>query len=417
MNDVHNRFLERSWCALRISSSVGYYCAKVVRTAPFDSFTLALFTVFLSARCRLMAEIAILPLSEDPQFSALFVQPAWAEGSFGWFQALAETTLDPGEEAVVVVVFDDGAARAALPLVRKGTQMRALAAPYTTIYAPALSDPRWARFLGAEAQRYVSGSLRLDALDPADAGVAAYLDGMESSGLIAAQYRHFVNRYEPIGDFENYWNARPSRLKATVRRKLAQASAQQADFRCQREGFGEAVGIYEDIYRASWKPAEPHPRFIANMVEKLARDGFVRLGILTLAGKPVAAQIWLVCGRKGTIFKLAHRQDAAYYSPGTLLTHWMVATLVREDGLDEVDFGRGDDAYKRDWLDHERLRTGLVAGTCKSAAGLRVIAGEVLPTRLSAAARKAISALTDVLAARLSVENRAADCTIPADEI
>jgi CelD/BcsL family acetyltransferase involved in cellulose biosynthesis len=339
-----------------------------------------------------MAEIAILPLSDRSQFSAPFVRPAWAEGSYGWFQALAETTLDLGEEAVVAVVFDDGAARAALPLVRKGAQMRALTAPYTTIYAPALSDPRWARFLGAGAQRYVAGSLRLDAIDPADAGVAAYLEGVELSGLITAQYRHFVNCYKPIGDFQGYWNARSSRLKATVRRKLAQARAQQADFRCYRERFGEAVATYEEIYRASWKPAEPHPHFIANMVKKLARDGFVRLGVMTLAGKPVAAQIWLVCGQKATIFKLAHREDAADYSPGTLLTHWMIATLVREDGLDEIDFGRGGDAFKRDWLDRERLRIGFVAGNWKSAAGVGVIAGEVLPTRLSTAVRKAVGA-------------------------
>jgi len=331
-----------------------------------------------------MKEIAILSLSEHARFGALFEQPACAEGSYVWFETLAQTTLGPGEAAVMAVAFEDGAAKAALPLVRKGTQMRALTAPYTTIYAPALSDTKWTRFLGLNAERYIAGSLQLDALDPAEAGVAAYLDGVASSGLIAAQYRHFVNCYEPIDDFDQYWNARPSRLKATVRRKLAQARALQADFRCYRQNFGEAVAIYEDIYRASWKPAEPHPRFIPEMVDTLARQGFVRLGIMMLADRPVAAQIWLVCRRKATIFKLAHRQDAASHSPGTLLTYWMMETLVREDRLDEIDFGRGRDAYKHDWLDRERLRIGLVAGNWKSAVGLAVIAGRVLPTRMSA---------------------------------
>ena len=340
-----------------------------------------------------MEEIAILSLSEHARFGALFERPVYAEGSYVWFKSLAETTLGPGEAAVMAVAFEDGAAKAALPLVRKGTQMRALTAPYTTIYAPALSDTKWTRFLGANAERYIAGSLQLDALDPADAGVAAYLDGVASSGLIAAQYRHFVNCYEPIDDFDEYWNARPSRLKATVRRKLAQARALQADFRCYRQSFGEAVAIYEDIYRASWKPAEPHPRFIAEMVDTLARQGFVRLGIMMLAERPVAAQIWLVCGRKATIFKLAHRQDAASHSPGTLLTYWMMETLVREDRLDEIDFGRGDDAYKHDWLDRERLRIGLVAGNWKSAVGLGVIAGRVLPTRMSAMLRGSNAAM------------------------
>jgi CelD/BcsL family acetyltransferase involved in cellulose biosynthesis len=334
-----------------------------------------------------MEKITILSVSEHARFGALFERPLCAEGSFDWFGALAETTLGLGEEAVLVVAFEDGAAKAALPLARKGPRMRALTAPYTTIYAPALSDAKWARFLGVNAQRYVAGSLQLDALDPADPGAAAYLKGVASSGLVAAQYRHFVNYYEPITTFEEYWNARPSRLKATVRRKLTQARALKVDFRCYRRGLDEAVAIYEEIYRASWKVPEPHPRFIAKMVDKLARQGFVRLGIMMLERRPVAAQIWLVCRRKATIFKLAHREDAANHSPGTLLTHWMMETLVREDNLDEIDFGRGGDAYKHDWLDRERLRIGLVAGNWKSAAGLGVIAGGVLPTRMSAILR------------------------------
>lgn len=340
-----------------------------------------------------MADIAMLPLSDNLQVSTAFLRPVCAEGSYGWFQALAETALDPGEDAVLAVAFNDGVARAALPLARKETAIRALTAPYTTLYAPSLSEPRWARLLGACAQTYVEGSLQLDALDPADACIAAYIEGLKASGLIAAQYRHFVNRYELIADFEAYWRARPPRLRSTVRRKLAQAHRHQLEFHCYRDGLGEAVTIYEDIYRASWKPAEPHPRFIANLVEKLARDGLVRLGIMTLAERPVAAQIWLVCGRKATIFKLAHRQDAADHSPGTLLTYWMTSTLVRDDKLSEIDFGRGDDTFKRDWLGKSRLRTGLVAGNWKSMAGLSMIAGQVIPTRLSAAAHRVVGAL------------------------
>ena len=343
-----------------------------------------------SSTPEIMAEITLLPFSAHRRFGAIFDHAASPEGSLAWFQSLAESTLDPGEDAVVAVAFDDAVAKAALPLVRNGAQMRALTAPYTTLYAPGLGDAKWARFLGAGAQQYVRGSLRLDALDPADPGTAAYLEGVKSSGLMAAQYCHFVNYYEGITNFEEYWNARPTRLKATVRRKLSNARVQHVDFCCHRNAFSEAVANYDEIYRASWKAAEPHPRFIANMVEKLGPDGLVRLGIMTLSGKPVAAQIWLVRRRKGTIFKLAHRQDAVEYSPGTLLTHWMISTLVRDEALDEIDFGRGADDYKRDWLKECRVRTGLVASSWKTAEGLRNIASGVLPTQMSAMLRRGL---------------------------
>ena len=245
MNGVHNRPASAVLVRTANLTICRLILCKSSGNARFDGVTPPFFTVFFRGCHRLMEKIALLPLSEHARFGALFERSIYAEGSYVWFELLAETTLGPGEAAVVAVAFEDGAAKAALPLVRKGAQMRALTAPYTTIYAPALFDPKWTRFLGANAQRYIAGSLQLDALDPADAGVAAYLDGVASSGLIAAQYRHFVNCYEPIGDFEDYWNARPSRLKATVRRKLAQARALQADFRCYRQSFGEAVAIYE----------------------------------------------------------------------------------------------------------------------------------------------------------------------------
>ena len=97
-------------------------------------------------RNRFMGKTAILPLSSLSRFDELFRPSNSAEGSIGWFQSLADTTLENGEEAVVVVALDDGAARAALPFARRGERaLRALTAPYTTLYAPALHEPRWAR--------------------------------------------------------------------------------------------------------------------------------------------------------------------------------------------------------------------------------------------------------------------------------
>jgi hypothetical protein len=338
-----------------------------------------------------MVDIALYPLSERSRFAALFDRPASAEGSLGWFDSLAANTLDPGEEAVMAVAVQEGLPRAALPLIRKGSAIRALTAPYTTVYEPALPEPDCAWSLGSGAARYVTGTLWLDAIDPATGGMEAFLKGLRASGLIGAQYRHFVNRYERVAGFDDYWSARPSRLRTTARRKLAQAG-KKAEFRCYRDGLDEAVAIYEDIYRASWKSAEPHPRFIVDVVEALARSGFVRIGTMTLAGWPVAAQIWFVSGHRATIFKLAHRQESADHSPGTLLTRWMISKLIEEDGLEEIDFGRGDDTYKRDWLSNARPRIGVVAGRWTNSSGCRTIAREVLPTRLSLLLHKFLAA-------------------------
>jgi hypothetical protein len=329
-----------------------------------------------------MSEIDVVPFSCDPSLRSLFDANGRAEGSCGWFETLAETTLAPGERTVLAVACEAGTALAALPLVQTADGMRALTAPYTTRFAPALANLEGARLLGTRAREYAGGVLRLDAMDAGDPGTAAYIDGLKTSGLAFARYDHFVNWFEPVTNFEDYWEHRPSRLRTTVRRRLSQALKSGAEFRCFRGEFDGAVAIYQEIYGSSWKSAEPHPEFIATMVRKLAPD--VRLGVIALAGEPAAAQIWLVRDGKATIFKLAHRESAAEHSPGTLLTHWMAQTLIRDDSLTEIDFGRGDDVYKRDWLERSRLRTGLIAADRRTRVGLTALLREVVPTRLSA---------------------------------
>jgi hypothetical protein len=330
-----------------------------------------------------MTEIAVLPFSRDAAPRVLFDAHGSAEGSWGWFETLAETTLSAGERAVLAVAQEAGKASAALPLVQTAEGMRALTAPYTTRYAPPLANLEAAHVLGAKAQEYAGGVLRLDAVDESDPGMTAFLSGLAASGLTAARYDHFVNRFEPVMDFESYWGQRPSRLRTTVRRKLAKAAA---GFRSFRDEFDDAVAIYQDIYGTSWKEAEPHPGFIPALARNLKPD--LRMGVMTLSGELAAAQIWLVRGRKATIFKLAHRESAAEHSPGTLLTQWMTETLIRDDALTEIDFGRGDDAYKRDWLGQSRIRTGVIAADKRTRAGLSALLRDVVPTRLSSRLRR-----------------------------
>jgi hypothetical protein len=248
---------------------------------------------------------------------------------------------------------------------------------------PPLPEPDWARTLGIGAARHVRGGLYLDALDLNDRGTAALLEGFRHSGLQSATYQHFVNRFESIEEFPTYWSQRPSRLRATVRRKLAQVSrAGSVIFLCSAnaEENERAVQLYEQVYRASWKASEPHPGFIRKLVEALSEAGFVRMGLMLQGDFPVAAQIWLVRDRKATIFKLAYIQTASSSSPGTLLTHWMLSRLISDEQIKEVDFGRGDDPYKRDWCAQVRPRFGLVAGNSQSISGWRTIIREVWPT-------------------------------------
>ena len=331
-------------------------------------------------------EFQIIPISEAPAgVREIFWSMNRSEGSWGWYSALAETTLSPQETAVIAVVSRSGIVEAALPLVRRSPQLlRALTAPYTTRFGPAARTPAAAELLGRCLRATVSGSLRLDALDETDPSTEALLKGLETSGLSTARYRHFMNWHEKIDDFKIYWTGRDSRLQQTVRRKqrkLDRDGRLAFIYLQQQDSVISALQTYEQIYAASWKPSEPHRDFMPRMLAALAREGTVRLALLTIDSKPAAAQVWLVRNGRATIFKLAHSSEFDAHSPGTLLTHWLLSELCSRGEIQELDFGRGDDGYKRLWVHESNFRMGMIACNPRSLAGLYYTIKDIVPTR------------------------------------
>src|SRR3546814_14767298 len=80
------------------------------------------------------------------------------------------------------------------------------------------------------------------------------------------------------------------------------------------------------------------------------------MGIARIEGVPVAAQYWTVEDGTAFIHKLAHVEDSLKASPGTLLSAALFRRAIEVDGVKRVDFGTGNDGYKRDWMNrHDPL--------------------------------------------------------------
>ncbi len=84
----------------------------------------------------------------------------------------------------------------------------------------------------------------------------------------------------------------------------------------------------------------------------------------------VAAQYWVVAGGAATVLKLAHDEAARAHSPGTVLTAAMIRHLLDRKGGAELDFGRGEDAYKSLWAGRRRRHIGVVLVSPRWPAGL-----------------------------------------------
>ncbi len=175
-------------------------------------------------------------------------------------------------------------------------------------------------------------------------------------------------RIETAGrDFDSYWATRPGKLRNTAQRK---AKAARLDIEIHRDFEPGAWAAYEEVYAASWKPEEGSPAFLRALAEQEGRAGRLRLGIARKDGRALAAQLWTVEDGIAWIHKLAYREDMKALSPGTVLSMAMFRAALDEDRVSRIDYGTGDDGYKRDWMGERATLWRLEAYKLASPGGL-----------------------------------------------
>ena len=289
--------------------------------------------------------------------------PAWAAAlgrecqrtpfdRLAWWCALHELCL-PGEQPLLALA-NEGEMRCALALMHRpgSRQLRSLANWYSFWARPVFANggeallPALARDLVRKARR-----ISLAPLAPADAARVA--EAFNAAGWTVNVQQIDVNhRVDLAGrSFADYWAERPGRLRETVRRKGAKGAV---TLRIAERFDPTDWADYEAVYAQSWKPEEGSPAFLRCFAQNEGQAGTLRLGLAHIAGKPVAAQLWTVEHGTAYIHKLAHVEDAKTHSPGTLLSHALFARAIDRDRVSTIDFGTGDDAYKRDWMEHLR---------------------------------------------------------------
>lgn len=293
-----------------------------------------------------------------------------------WFRLTLAHCPPPGR--LLVAQARDGATAAWLFLMVDRGRAQALASWYTLRFDAVHHRPdratRGCLEAIARALRRHGPNIHRLALAPVpDANGPALMSAFAVAGWLTARRETTLNWSITLAtpDWDGYWAARPKRLRETVRRKSREAPLAIAI----HDAFDDAAwAAYEQVYRASWKPAEGSWPFVRALAEQEGAAGTLRLGIARADGVPVAAQLWLVERGVATIHKLAHVERARGGSPGTLLSAAMFRHAIVADRVAKIDFGTGDDAYKADWTD---TRVPLFALDAWNPAAIRGLAGAV----------------------------------------
>ena len=181
---------------------------------------------------------------------------------------------------------------------------------------------------------------------------------LRAANFMLNRYYQFDNYFVDTRELEysDYYKSLPSRLRHTIirkRKKLERLHSFSASIFSSYEDL--AVDDYMEVYARSWKDREMYPKFIPELCRLAAQLSVLRMGILYIDSKPVASQIWLLSGRKAIIYKLAYDEVFKAFSVGSILTNEMAKVILKNDRVEEIDYGIGSEPYKKDWIVPIRL--------------------------------------------------------------
>jgi CelD/BcsL family acetyltransferase involved in cellulose biosynthesis len=260
--------------------------------------------------------------------------------------------------------------------------LRGLAAPYTCLFAPLIGGgtaapdmPLAALAAAIRGERPAWSMVRFDFLPRDWPLYDALVTSLREAGYVVGTYFNFGNWFEPIAapSIDAYLAARPSVLRNTIKRKAKKLEKLGTSQFVMITGGAEldaGLAAYQKIYAASWKEPEAYPQFIPGLMRTCAAAGWLRLGVIHVGGEPAAAQFWIVVNGKATIYKLAYDERFEALSVGSILTLKMAQHVIEIDRVREIDYGSGDDAYKKDWMSRRRELWGIVAYNPRTIAGL-----------------------------------------------
>lgn len=271
-----------------------------------------------------------------------------------WFALLAAHAPNP---PLIAIARNDDSIMA-WPLVHANGRIEPLLNWYSFSWQPLVSTIEnlfQAELMASLARTLRERSARLTLWPlPDENGLASAMErAFRSAGWIVARRVSDSNHWLETGGrrFKAYLRGRPGALRAALDRKGKHLETEIFDY------FDvDTWDIYEHIYANSWKPAEGNATLLRQFAEAEGAAGRIRLGITRHQGRPVAAQFWTVEAGTAWIHKLAHDERARHLSPGTVLTAAMLEHAMDRDEVGLVDFGTGDDSYKRDWMEAVRPR-------------------------------------------------------------
>lgn len=281
-----------------------------------------------------------------------------------WFENLVATTLENGQSMLLACVVEEDGILAILPLIKQGDgNWESLSHSYSSLYSILLEQSKQSEILACLAKglsQLPFRSLRLKPFDENDSNVLGLQQAMEALGISCHRGFRFFNWSYPVEGqaFDYYMAKRPGRVRNTIARKQRKLEREQ-EYEIRlfiEQDIKQAMSDYNAVLNASWKAKELYGDIMDGLTERFAKLGWLRLAVLYIQNKPAAAQLWFVVHGKASIFRLAYDETWKQYSPGSILTKFLMEYVIDIDKVDDIDFLTGNERYKQDWMSQRKAR-------------------------------------------------------------
>lgn len=291
-----------------------------------------------------------------------------------WLENMTRYTTSKGQTLMLACVVENEEILALLPLLQTSAGnlqpiSNSLSTRFSILLRNDIQQQAALVCLAAGLSQLPVQSIRLEPVDPDDVHIETFQKLLEVHHFEAHRHFRFYNWTHPIRDqsFAEYINQRPGSLRNTIQRKQRKLEREHGyDIRLYtNECTDQALADYDVVYQKSWKASEALGDFTPDLVKRFAQLGCLRLAVLYVQQQPIAGQIWFVVQQKASIYRLVYDQDWQRYSPGSILTHYLMQYVIEADQVSEVDFLNGNEPYKQDWMSvrNERWSVTLIRPT------------------------------------------------------
>lgn len=289
-------------------------------------------------------------------------------GKLEWFNLLHKHIIEHNQEVIFYCVLNmQKKIEAIFPLIKSpnknnsGYSLKSLANFYSMEYRPLIIKKSrnsrkainaFVHYLATEERDWIT--LELFPIDEGELSNIYLKEELNKHFSIAFSLCHknwvYRNNNEKYDDFITY---SPSRVRSIKRdeRRIKKDHEIQIKIWTDDIDIEECIQDYFLIYNNSWKNKEQYPEFIPELIRLCASEKILRLGILYVDNIPTAAQLNIFHDNITLIYKLSYHEEYKHLSTGAILSFHMMQYAFDKDKSMEIDYGCGDDAYKREWMD------------------------------------------------------------------